>query len=184
MGDTDAGGRDPLADEQDHIDAEDAAARDRMTGAATTTERRENGEHLEPTGPSPLGGDVQLSLDVGKVLGRAARNVEAATISLSAAEVPVDGLFRPEQRYAFLAMGVPGQVLTVYVRDPKSTTVPKRVTGVKLRQNVTVDTVRRADDAGAIGELFGALLEQDPPAAAALLDRMQDLVGDRLKAAA
>lgn len=147
--------------------------------AASIEERAVNGEHLESS-PPPMRGDSQLRLDVGKLLDPASRKVLEATISLSAAEVPVDGLFKPEQRYPFVAMGVPGNVTDHFVRDPKSSAVPKRVLGVKKRQNVTVDAVRRADDAEVIRELFAML---DVESKARLLDQLREDVSATLQAA-
>lgn len=188
-------GNDPLQDEQDALDREDgkipageaeAAAEEsgEAAAAASVEERAANGEHLEDTGPPPMGGDVQLSMNVGKMLDPASRKVTEGTISLSAAEVPVDGLFRPDQRYAFVVMGVPGNVVTVPVRDPKSTAIPRRVIGVKLRQNIAVDAVRRADDPEVLAELFGQLLDANPEAAGALIDQLRELVAERLSVAA
>lgn len=184
---------DPRA-EQDALDREDgkpteaeaAAAKDAAdvaSASASIEERAENGEHLEPAEP-PMRGDVQLSLNVGKLLDPPARKVSEGTISLSAAEVPVDGLFSPNQRYPFVAMGVPGNVTEHFVRDPRSTAVPKRVQSVKLRQNIAVDAVRRADDPEVIRELFAQLLESDPQAAGALADAIRELAGEALGAAA
>jgi hypothetical protein len=148
--------------------------------AASVEERAANGEHLESSEPAPMRGDSQLRLDVGKLLDPASRKVLEATISLSAAEVPVDGLFKPEQRYPFVAMGVPGNVTDHFVRDPKSNALPKRVMGVKKRQNVTVDAVRRADDPEVIRELFGML---DVESKARLLDQLREDVSATLQAA-
>lgn len=154
--------------------------------AATAEERTANGEHLEPVAPPepPMGGDAQLSLDVGKIVPAKSRKVQEATISLSAAEVPVDGLFRPEERYPFLVMGVPGNVTTHYLRDSRSTATPKAVTGVKLRQSISVDTVGRADDASAIRELFGSLLSANAEAAGELLDALREDMAGSLATAA
>jgi hypothetical protein len=170
---------DPLDDEQAMIDAETEQE------AASIAQRAANGESDEETvAEVKLGGDVQLSLDVGKVLDKGARKISEATVSLSAAEVPADGLFKPDQRYPFVAMGVPGNITTHYVRDAKSTAIPKRVVGVKLRQTISVDTVRRADDPEVIRELFALLLEQDAESAGALLDSMREDAGAKLSLAA
>lgn len=170
---------DPLDDEQAALDAEDGKG-----DAASIEARAANGDHLQDTGPAPVGGDVQLSMDVGKVLTKASRKVLEATLSVSSAEKPVDGLFKPDQRYPFLLMGVPGNVDTVYVRDPKSTSVPKAVKGVKLRQHIAVDTIRRADDPDVIAELFSTLLEQDAASAGNVLEALQAMAASRLRAAA
>ena len=55
---------DPLGDEQARMDAEDAKGR-------TVDERVADGDHLKEADPPepPMGGDVQLSLDVGKLVG-------------------------------------------------------------------------------------------------------------------
>lgn len=166
---------DPAVTDRERIDAAHAAQE-----AASVEERAANGEHLEDQGPVPMRGDSQLRLDVGKLLDPQSRKVIEATISLSAAEVPVDGLFRPEQRYPFVAMGVPGNVTDHFVRDAKSSTVPKRVMGVKKRQNVQVDAVRRGDDPEVIRELFGML---DVESKAKLLDVLRDDVSSTLQAA-
>lgn len=148
-----------------------------QNGGRSVEERAENGEHLD--GPAPVGGDTQLSLDVGKTLKPNARRVLEATISLSAAERPVDGLFRPDVLYPFLVMGEAGQVTSVYVKDPKT----KTTKGVKQRQGIAVDTVRRADDPEVVRELFAAVLGADAESAGRLLEQLQQDAAAALQAA-
>lgn len=170
----------------DALNDDDPAAAGDDESAASIADRVANGEHMEDHEPPEpkMGGDVQLSLNVGALVETKARKVSEATVSLTAAEVEVDGLFKPELRYPFLVMGVPGNVNTVYLRDPKSTAVPKAVKGVKLRQTVNVESVKRADTAESVYDLFGAILENDPEEAGSLLERLQALTTTALRSVA
>lgn len=139
--------------------------------ASSISDRARNGDGQEPE-VEPLfvmGGDSPLTIDNSKLLERNARRVLEATVSMSAAEVPVDGLFKWDQEYDFLVRGEPGQVLDVPVKDPKT----KRTKGIKKRQNIGVSGVQRADTPEAVRSLFGRILEANPNVAGALLDTLR-----------
>lgn len=161
-------GEDPLQDGAAGVEGD----------AASIEERAANGD-AAPVVPA-IGGDVQLSLDMGKLLERNARRVLEATVSLSSAERPVDGLFKFGETYPFLVLGTGGQVTDIPVPDPKT----GRPKGIKKRQRLEVGQVRRADDPEVIRGLFGELLAADAGAAGQLLDALREDAGASLTVAA
>lgn len=146
--------------------------------AASVEERAANGEHLEPPEP-PMGGDVQLSLNVGGVTSnRNARKVEEAAIVLQGGQRAVDALLDIDTEYELLVRVRPDAPKPVALRDPKT----ERTRAFKMVQTVQTRHVRRADTADAIYELFAGLMERDGEAAAALRERLAALKPSGLRA--
>lgn len=145
-------------------------------------ERAANGEHeIDPEPPEPpMEGDVQLSLGLGKITGnRNARKVERATVSLTAAEREVDGLFDVDSEVYLLVRALPGEVTTVPIRGKDRITE-----AFKLRQSARTLSVQRAESSAALAELFARLLDRDREAAGRLLDELGESMKADLRAAA
>lgn len=136
---------------------------------SSVEDRTANGEQVPPPDP-PMGGDVQLSLNVGGLLEKNGRRVLAAFVSLSAAQKEVDGLFAFDTVYPFLVRGKPGAVVTQPIEDPKT----GKTKGVNQRQRIAVDSVQRADTSEVIRELFADMLRASPAQAGQLLDALKD----------
>jgi hypothetical protein len=142
----------------------------------------EDGEHegdLVALAEPPVRGDHQLTLNLGSILSAGARKVTEATIALSAQEVPIDGLLKPDETYTFLVTGKVQHYVSVPVRDTKT----DRTIGMKQRQPVRTLRVQRADGAEAIAELYDALLVTEPETAGKLLDELRARASEVLAAA-
>jgi hypothetical protein len=147
-------------------------ADDETQNGATIGDRAADGEHEEDlTAPPepPVRGDAQLTLNLGSILSSGARKVTEATIALSAQEVAIDGLLKPDETYTFLVTGKVQHYVSVPIRDTKT----DRTVGMKQRQPVRTLRVQRADGAEAIADLYDALLITDAEEAGKLLDELR-----------
>lgn len=173
---------DPLNDDDVAGDGNGGPTDDERS-LASLAERAANGEHerdLEAPADPPVRGDAQLSLNLGSVLDRNSRKVTEATIALSAQEVPIDGLLRPDESYTFLVDGQVQHYVSVPVRHPKT----GRTIGMKQRQPVRTIRVARADGPDGVRVLFERLLAEDPGAAGRLLDELREVASEMLSAVA
>jgi hypothetical protein len=147
---------------------------DEPTNGATIAERAAEGEHEQDIGPEPVRSDGQLTLNLGTVAK--GKRVQEATLALSAQEVAIDGLLKPDDDYTFLVRGRVQHYVTVPIRDKDGNTM-----AFKQRQPVRVMHVRRADDAETVHELFSDLIERDAEAAGVLLDELRVGLSEALR---
>lgn len=119
---------------------------------ARAGEAERDPEDAVPAEP-PVDGDHQLTLNLGTV--SKAKKVEEATISLGAAERPINGLLDVDTEYELL----------VRVKPRLYESVPIRKDGVtrawKQRQPVNVLAVRRAFAEEELGDLVRRALQAD-----------------------
>jgi len=120
-----------------------------------------------------------------KTLGQLIRPNQSTevTVAMTKGEVPspTGGLLDPNKTALVLVTCEVGQYAEIPIREGTRADGDRKITGWKLRQQLTPIYVEKmAATGGVIEASFAALLQEDEPAAAALLDRMQARVEQAL----